>query len=177
MEHLIRLGKLPIENVMPFVINVNDRNCAHGNQYDYFIVRDELHRVKMNGMRLRTFLHSGTTCVYCGLTGEYFALEQAPDCPDKPHFGLYGCDALENEIRFTHDHKVARALGGPDHISNTQTLCTTCNTTKSGWESRICNARKMKRDAAEFINELTNFQERINSRCLSPTMTALKLAI
>ncbi len=48
-----------------------------------------------------------------------------------PHANLYGVDREGNEVLFTHDHKLARSLGGADNLNNTQVMCSPCNTKKS----------------------------------------------
>jgi hypothetical protein len=84
--------------------------------------------VHVTSLRLRTFFKSGTYCHHCGLQAKYFAVERTPDKAlgdDKPyHLNLWGEDANGEPVLFTHDHIVARALGGaPNSLENTQTSC------------------------------------------------------
>lgn len=84
-------------------------------------------------LRLRTFLVHGTVCANCGLQGSYFAIEAHKHTKQKRwHMNLYGIGALQPiEILMTCDHKLARALGGKNDLSNTQCLCSPCNNKKS----------------------------------------------
>jgi hypothetical protein len=43
------------------------------------------------------------------------------------HLNLYALDSDGREILMTHDHILARADGGKNHLSNTQTMCAPCN--------------------------------------------------
>lgn len=90
--------------------------------------------------RMRTFVRSHV-CVECGLTATHFAVErclpiQSPRCPY--HLNLYGLHARTGaEIMLTHDHIIARALGGADAPYNIQTMCWPCNMRKGHFEGRI----------------------------------------
>jgi len=95
--------------------------------------------VGCTGLRLRTFYRSsreptGLVCVSCGLEATHFAVESSPGT-ERTHMNLYGV-RNEEEILFTHDHILARALGGADDLSNSQTMCSPCNSRKSRDESR-----------------------------------------
>lgn len=103
-------------------------------------------RVDVNGLsvgvkslRLRTFLHKGTTCVSCGLRASFFALERdrASAARNEPfHLNLYGVRD-ESEVLFTHDHILARGLEGKNNLGNTQTMCFPCNQAKSVVEAKL----------------------------------------
>ena len=107
-------------------------------------------RTEINGtpvgttsLRLRTFAVHGTKCSACGLDASYFAIERC-ESRDKNipfHLNLYGV-RNGTEILFTHDHKLARSLGGKDHLSNTQTMCTICNSIKSIEETKLTMTKK-----------------------------------
>ena len=99
------------------------------------------HYVKVSGVRLNTFAQYGTTCSACGLEATHFAIERNLGQPSY-HLNLYGMKDNE-EVLFTHDHTLARSLGGKDHISNTTTMCITCNQEKSVIERQI-KERMMK---------------------------------
>jgi hypothetical protein len=101
--------------------------------------------VHVTSLRLRTFFKSGTYCHHCGLQAKYFAVERTPDknSTDKPyHLNLWGEDANGEPVLFTHDHIVARALGGaPNSLENTQTSCGPCN-----WEKGLLEGEQAKTD-------------------------------
>lgn len=95
-------------------------------------------RVKVNTLRLQTFHVKGTTCIACGLQASFFAIESNQPSTKDPqyHLNLYGVNEQGEEVLFTHDHTIARSVGGADHLSNTQTMCTICNFNKSLVEPR-----------------------------------------
>lgn len=94
------------------------------------------HSVGVSSLRMKTFgrdarASCGIACRTCGLEAEYFAIETfARGLVRSPHVNLYGVkDGIE--VLFTHDHILARALGGKDSLMNTQTMCAPCNSKKS----------------------------------------------
>jgi len=94
------------------------------------------HMMKPYSIRYNTFMKKGTTCVCCGLKGDRFYKErsQSPknyNPNESYHFNLYGVNNDGEEILFTRDHILARALGGKDNLDNMQTMCSTCNSIKS----------------------------------------------
>ena len=97
-----------------------------------------------HSLRVRTFLTKGTVCLHCGLVGSHFALERTGD-RGPYHLNLWGFDADGDEHLLTHDHIVARALGGADDISNTQTLCSQCNGKKGKIENKL--AQTIRRES------------------------------
>ena len=102
--------------------------------------------VGISSLRLQTFAEHGTTCKCCGLEATHFAIERnlTDEKNNAPyHLNLYGVNQKGEEVLFTHDHKLARALGGRDAIDNTQTMCCFCNWTK-GDEERILVDEKRK---------------------------------
>ena len=89
------------------------------------------HLVKMKSMRYRTFKKYGTTCVKCGLEGQYFKLERPVNVEYKTcHFNLYGINEDGEEVMITKDHIVPRAKGGKNYLSNMQPMCMRCNEKK-----------------------------------------------
>lgn len=89
------------------------------------------HELKLYSLRMRTFKQSGTTCLGCGLRAAYFAVERhAKGDTEKYHLNLYGVKD-GREVMLTCDHVIARSKGGANSLSNTQTLCITCNTEKA----------------------------------------------
>lgn len=108
------------------------------------------HSVGVTSLRLRTFAAAHATgfrCVTCGLTPAFFAVETDAWAPagTKPHLNLYGYNEEAEEVLFTHDHVLARGLGGRDHISNTQLMCLPCNGEKAKAEQVIVDQRRKEK--------------------------------
>ena len=101
--------------------------------------------VGVTSLRMKTFARAfkseaGAKCVTCGCAAEFFAVETTPG-QEQPHLNLYGIkDGVE--ILFTHDHRLARALGGRDNLSNSQLMCSPCNSNKSIAESKEVQRRR-----------------------------------
>lgn len=119
--------------------------------------------VTVTSLRLRTFLLKGTRCSCCGLEGQFFALERSlmsekakeqyarkhgTPYPNQPyHLNLYGFNPyLGEEVLFTHDHTLARSLGGADDLSNTTTMCGPCNWRKGQVEGTLAKYVQKERD-------------------------------
>lgn len=105
--------------------------------------------LKLTTLRMMTFFEDGTMCHCCGLEAAYFAIERnASEAQRNPgtnyHLNLWGIDEAGEEVLFTHDHTLARALGGKDDRSNTKTMCTKCNFEKSLAETEILRQKKRK---------------------------------
>jgi hypothetical protein len=104
-----------------------------------------------NGLRLFTFKAKGLTCVGCGLTATFFAVERAPQKDPGSqacyHLNLYA-GVNGQDVLFTHDHILARGLGGKDVLANTQTMCEPCNAEKAKQEVNIINSRKGQENRA-----------------------------
>ena len=82
--------------------------------------------------RYEVFANS-LTCVNCGVTGSYFALERdigTARAGGPFYFNLYAITKDGYEILMTKDHIVPKAQGGNNHISNMQTMCKVCNEKK-----------------------------------------------
>lgn len=96
-------------------------------------------RVEINGipvrvasLRLLTFFKTGIKCHCCGASATHFAIERniVAGINNAPfHLNLWGVSE-NGEILFTHDHIIAKANGGEDNLSNTQTMCLVCNMEK-----------------------------------------------
>jgi hypothetical protein len=94
--------------------------------------------VRVYSLRLKTFAFKGTKCVSCGLEASYFALEKDINGDsDAYHLNLWGIKPSGENILFTHDHILARSLGGADTLENTQTMCFPCNNLKGTAERKI----------------------------------------
>lgn len=105
--------------------------------------------LKLTTLRMMTFFEDGTKCHCCGLDASYFAIERnATEAKRDPktnyHLNLWGIDENGDEVLFTHDHTLARALGGKDDRSNTKTMCTKCNFEKSIIEKEILKEKRKK---------------------------------
>lgn len=90
-------------------------------------------RVGVTSLRLRTFLQS-LKCSSCGLDASFFAIERDLAAAERGtpfHLNLYGIDQDGKEMLFTHDHSLARALGGSNNLTNTTTMCNYCNQAKA----------------------------------------------
>ncbi len=110
--------------------------------------------VGCTSLRLKTFARGAKQnngvikCVGCDLEATHFAVESSPG-QIHTHMNLYG---MKNgaEVLFTHDHILARGLGGADDLSNTQVMCAPCNSYKSREEGREANRRrKLAEEQAE----------------------------
>lgn len=104
--------------------------------------------VGVSSLRMKTFgraaHHSnGLRCVSCNLEAKFFAVESFCRAQDQtPHVNLYGVNDNGNEVLFTHDHILARSLGGADNLTNSQIMCSPCNNKKSRGEHKLANALK-----------------------------------
>jgi len=115
-------------------IDLNQPSKIHGGT-----TAKNRNRVEVNGvpvrvasLRLLTFFKTGIKCHCCGVSATHFAIERNPQpgINNSPfHLNLWGT-VEDGEILFTHDHIVAKANGGGDNLSNTQTMCLNCNMEK-----------------------------------------------
>ena len=114
--------------------------------------------VNVSGLRLQTFAkENGLICSCCGLKAAYFALERNPlEREDMPfHLSLYG-EKDGEEILFTHDHTLARCLGGKNTLKNTTTMCIECNQIKGRKEQMASIFLKeilLPKEISFFIDE------------------------
>lgn len=116
-----RAGLVAIEDVLPLIL-------------DKSVEKAEFHGYKVNvtSLRLQTFAIKGLECSCCGLKATHFAVEEQQGqnnwhlnlWADRSHLG-------KDEMLITHDHTLARGLGGADHIDNCTTMCRKCNHQKS----------------------------------------------
>lgn len=86
--------------------------------------------IRLGSTRLQTFAIYGTHCITCHKEATHFAIERHKE-NEAYHLNLYGFQDNGEELLFTHDHIIARSLGGADNTNNTQTMCTVCNSNKS----------------------------------------------
>lgn len=134
-----RFAVVPIEDVLPII-------SKYLNEPLRKKIRDDVagYKVKVTGVRLRTFAMHGTTCSKCGLQATHFAIETTKFGTDHgAHLNLWA-STPEGEVLITHDHTLARGLGGKDHPDNTTTMCRPCNAEKSVAEGIEYRARKLE---------------------------------
>lgn len=119
-RNYIRAGIVDIADVIPLINDPAIKSVVlHGQ------------KVNVTSLRLRNFAKS-TTCIACGLQATHFAVETNSDW----HLNLYATREGKSEMLFTHDHTLARGLGGADDEDNTTTMCAKCNFQKSIGEYR-----------------------------------------
>ena len=103
-------------------------------------------QVKLSSLRLQSFAANGTICAECGLEASFFAIERDLAQAARNggfHLNLYGIDNEGVDVLFTHDHILARALGGKDRLENTRTCCYHCNNKKAGLEGELAQHVKL----------------------------------
>lgn len=110
--------------------------------------------VNTDSLRLRTFRTNGQRCSCCGLQAQYYAIERHKGTDNKYHINLWGV-VNEKEVLFTHDHTLARSLGGRDSLDNTTTMCSPCNSKKSVGEHR------QLRSIGTLVPEISKRQARV----------------
>lgn len=118
-----------LEEVIPLIGTTRERVLINGIP------------VKVSALRLRTF-KGGLQCVACSLQASHFAIERDKNTTESDgpyHINLYGMRDGK-EILFTHDHTLARSLGGKDDLSNTETMCSPCNSKKGAQEQKLKSA-------------------------------------
>lgn len=104
-------------------------------------------QVKLASLRLRTFAIHGIECVDCGVKASFFAMERHK-IDENYHLNLWAVRENGEQVLMTHDHILARSLGGADNISNTQTMCMDCNFEKGKIEHKLKEIRKAKKAVA-----------------------------
>jgi len=96
----------------------------------------------------RAYRRNEFYCPSCGLPASFFAVESFVRNGDNNscHVNLYGVNKEGKEVLFTHDHTLARSLGGQDNLENTTMMCSPCNNKKSLWENDEVKRRKKSND-------------------------------
>lgn len=84
--------------------------------------------VKLRSLRYPVF-ENNPTCVCCGLTGSFFAVERDENST-RYHLNLYAINSAGEEVLMTKDHILPRSHGGTDNLYNLQTMCVNCNQSK-----------------------------------------------
>lgn len=139
MQRYLRFEVVPIEEITPDILKYWDEKHAH-------VQRPSGHWVGVSSLRMKTFgraawSSTGLKCVSCGIKGKFFAVEQSPG-QESHHLNLYGVNDDGEEVLFTHDHIIARALGGADNLSNAQVMCSPCNHKKGLIEGKEAARRR-----------------------------------
>lgn len=148
-NHYERAGTLSIEEVFEEI-----KNHLKFTGRKRVKIKDFL--VNVQSLRLRTFFHTGTNCPCCENKASFFAAERTPGNKHY-HLNLYGINKDKEEVIFTHDHTLARSLGGSDDLSNTQTMCGPCN-----WEKgKVENILRQEQLASISILEKVSNPEQI----------------
>lgn len=119
-----RAAVIPLEVVFPLI-------------KDQSVIKTVLNGYTVNtkSLRLTNFAHSHT-CSCCGLVATHFAIESNSGATPSWHLNMWHSDGVNEEILFTHDHTIARSLGGDHSADNTTTMCTVCNAKKSEEEAK-----------------------------------------
>ena len=115
-----RLGNFRLDDVLPYLM-------VPGSSMPP--MRDFLgHTVHVDSIRLQLFATRECKCVECGLEASHFGLD-LPVNHSRPHLNLY---AMKDgrEVLMTKDHRIPRARGGKDTLSNLDPMCADCNTAK-----------------------------------------------
>lgn len=112
---MIRLKIYPVDDILPLITEGGTATL-------------DGETVKVGTLRMMTFKTKGLVCVGCGAVGSLFAMEKDRKAPCY-HLNLYAI-VDGREVLMTHDHILARADGGKEHLSNTQTMCAPCNVRK-----------------------------------------------
>lgn len=136
MGQYIRHSIATLEQVIPAILN-----NMRGETEEKLVIDGR--RVGASSLRLRTFARSmsefnNLRCTCCGLDAKFFAVESFTRSQQpSDHINLYGVNENGEEVLFTHDHRLARCLGGVDNLSNTQVMCFPCNSRKGSEEGKL----------------------------------------
>lgn len=142
MGQYIRHAVAPIEEIISAMLAGSTKHTYNGLTFN------------ISSLRLRTFCRDAglgkLKCAGCGLDAKFFAIEAFARNSDNKsvHANLYGVREDGKEVLFTHDHILARALGGEDTLKNSQTMCGPCNWAKGAQEGRQVNQ-------ARFVEKLS----------------------
>jgi hypothetical protein len=117
------------------------------------------HSVGVTSLRLRTFkrdfeTHGKLVCVNCGLNASFCSIDTFKNSKqqDYPHINIYGVNESGHDVLFTHDHTLARGLGGANALENATTMCGPCNWKKGDQEGKIINQARF--DAGQMPYQL-----------------------
>lgn len=141
MNRFHRVAVYPVEQ---FLALLPDRSAEKHTSWEWEEIRQAIwttcgYHVKMGSIRYQLFKQKGTTCVGCGLSASFAALEiqrlefeKYPlDLNHNYHFNLYSVDSKGREVLLTADHIIPSSRGGANKVENLQVMCSNCNTHKS----------------------------------------------
>lgn len=140
----VRLKECEIEETLKAIKDYNDKPPLNETKQPLKRVEFSGQQVKLGSLRLLTFVVHGTQCVDCGVKAAFFAMER--HAIDKNyHLNLWAIRENGQQVLMTHDHILARSLGGADSIANTQTMCMDCNFEKGKIEHKLKELRKSQK--------------------------------
>lgn len=141
-QKMDRAGILPLSIVFESIKENLNSNSKERVKLGNFLVN-------VKSTRLRTFYLSGIHCYCCENEALFFAVERNLNSKENIpyHLNLYGKNKDGVEVLFTHDHLLARGLGGKDKVENTSTMCGPCNWKKGHLEQKI----KLSKDYNEKV--------------------------
>lgn len=140
----LRLKKCSLEETLQAIKEYNARPVNPEHKGSSQRVEFCGQQVKLSSLRLRTFATYGTECVDCGIKASFFAIERHQGDVNY-HINLWAINSDGKQVLMTHDHILARSLGGADNISNTQTMCMICNFEKGKIEHKLKESRKVQK--------------------------------
>ena len=140
-QQYIRIATFKPQEVLPFVVTddtvlkLRQQHIKKSSEQWKKVVEKIYNgfSVKMNSQRYQLFATKGLTCVKCGITGSFFALERINSTRDNPlrfHFNLYAIDDNGEEVLITKDHIIPKSKGGKNTLNNYQVMCYNCNQEK-----------------------------------------------
>jgi 5-methylcytosine-specific restriction endonuclease McrA len=143
----LRLKKCELEETLNAIKEYNERPLDPEHKGKAKRVEFSGQQVKLSSLRLRTFATHGIECVDCGIKGAFFAMERHEGDVNY-HLNLWAIAPNGKQVLMTHDHILARSLGGADNIANTQTMCMICNFEKGKIEHKLKEIRKSQKLAS-----------------------------
>ena len=148
-----RAGIVAIDDVLPLILDPEVKKVTFCG-----------HAVNVVSLRLQTFATKGICCSNCGLTATHFAVERNEG--NSWHLNLWADRSAEGkgEMLMTHDHTLARGLGGADHIDNVTTMCRKCNFNKSIGERQEFNRRHPEKTTPKKTVERDRLPVEIGTR-------------
>jgi len=143
----VRLKKCDIEKTLKAIREHNDGSTGIDYKERDKRISFDGEQIKLSSLRLRTFATHGIECVDCGVKAVFFAMERH-HMDVKYHINLWAVRDNGQQVLMTHDHILARSLGGADNIANTQTMCMDCNFEKGKIEHKLKEIRKAQKLAS-----------------------------